>query len=159
VRFHLFCGEHGFKLAHQVGGTDDVLAKTANELNGARINHRDVHDVVIGRVLHGDVAEAAEHGFDAHREFLPSGIEHAAAGQRIETALFNAVQELARLAVCGNEVIPAAGYVRTGIEAQDVRGNGIAMMVIVEEPAVNVGLAQRSLNGVEIHALILAATR
>jgi hypothetical protein len=33
------------------------------------------------------------------------------------------------------------------------------MMVIVEEPAVNVGLAQRSLNGVEIHALILAATR
>jgi hypothetical protein len=159
VRFHLVRGEHGFKLAHQIGGTDDPFAKTAHELNGARVDHGDVHDVVIWRVLHRDVAEASEHGFNARREFLPSGIEHAAAGQRIETALFNAVQELARLAICRNEVIPAAGYVRIGIEAQDVRGNGIAMMVIVEEPAVNLGLAQRSLNGVEIHALILAATR
>jgi hypothetical protein len=50
----LVLGEDGFKLADEVGGADDLLAERAEELDGAGIDHGDVHDVVVGRVLHGD---------------------------------------------------------------------------------------------------------
>ncbi len=48
-------GEDGFELADEVGGADDLLAQAAEEFDGARVDHGDVHDVVVGRVLHGDV--------------------------------------------------------------------------------------------------------
>ena len=151
VRFHLLGGEHSFKLADQIGGADDVFAEAANKLDGARIDHGDVHDVVIGRVLHGDGAEAGEHSLNAHGKLLPSGVEDAAAGQRIKTALLNAVHKFTRLALGRNEVVPAARDVRVGIEAKNVRGDGITMMMIVKKPAVDVGLAKSGLDGVEIH--------
>ena len=62
----------------------------------------------------------------------------------------DAMHKLARLASGGNEVVPAAGDVGLGIEAEDMRRDGIAVMVIVEEPAVERGFAQSSLDGVEI---------
>ena len=49
----LLVAEHRFKLAHQVGGADNLLAQPAQKLHRARIHHRDVHDGVVGRVLHG----------------------------------------------------------------------------------------------------------
>ena len=48
-------GEDGFKLADEVGGADDLFAEGAEEFDGAGIDHGDVHDVVVGRVLHGNV--------------------------------------------------------------------------------------------------------
>ena len=84
-------------------------------------------------------------------QFLPTGIEGFGAGQCVEAALLNAVHELARLAGGGNEVVPAARDVRFWVEREDLRGDGIAMMVIVEEPAVERGFAQSGLDGVEIH--------
>jgi len=53
--------------------------------------------------------------------------------------------------VAGDEVIPAAGDVSFGIEAEDVGGDGIAMVVVVEEPAVERGGAKSGLDGVEVH--------
>ena len=64
--------EHGFKLADEVGGADDVFAEAAEELDRAGIDHGDVHDVVVGRVLHGDGAEPASMASRPAREFLPA---------------------------------------------------------------------------------------
>ena len=94
---------------------------------------------------------AGEHGFKAGVELLPTGITGLAAGQRIKPALLNAVNQLARLPLGGDVVVPAARDVGLRVEAQDVGGDGVAMMVIVKQPAVEVGLAEGGLNGFEVH--------
>jgi len=38
-----------------------------------------------------------------------------------------------------------------GIDAEDTLGDGVAMMVVVEKPAVEGGVAQSGLDCVEIH--------
>jgi len=49
-----------------------------------------------------------EHGFDAGVQFLPARIKGFGAGERVEAELLNAMDELARLTVGGDKVIPAA---------------------------------------------------
>ncbi len=71
-RGDLIGGENGFKLADQVGRADDLLAKAAEEFDCAGVDHGDVHDGVVGRVLHGDAVGIGEHGFNAGGEFLPA---------------------------------------------------------------------------------------
>ncbi len=51
----------------------------------------------------------------------------------------------------GNEVVPAARDVGLGIETKDGRGDGIAVVVVVKEPAVKRSIAQGRLDGIEIH--------
>jgi len=84
-------------------------------------------------------------------KFLPTRILSFAAGQRVQAALLDAVHELTRLARRGNEVVPAARDVGLRVEAKDARGDGIAMVMVVEEPAVKGGVAQSGLDLVEIH--------
>jgi hypothetical protein len=47
-------GEDGFELADEVGGADDLFAHLAEQLDGAGVDHGDVHDGVARGVLHGD---------------------------------------------------------------------------------------------------------
>ena len=61
------------------------------------------------------------------------------------------MHQLARLAGGGDEVVPAARDVRFGVEAENVRGDGVAMMVIVKEPAVKGGVAESGLDRLKIH--------
>ena len=67
--------EDGFKLADEIGGADDFFAQRAQELNGSGVDHGDVHDVVIGRVLHGDFFLVLEEILEARVQFLPTGVE------------------------------------------------------------------------------------
>ena len=94
----LLLAQHRFKLADEIGGGYDLLAEGAEELHGSRIDHRDVHDVVRGRVLHGDLSMASEEVLKACVKLLPTGVEVLRAGQRVEASLLDAVHELARLA-------------------------------------------------------------
>ena len=73
------------------------------------------------------------------------------AGQRVEAALLDAVHKLARLAGGGNEVVPAARDVGFGVEAKNAFRDGIAVMVVLKEPAVEAGVAEGCLDLVEIH--------
>ena len=57
-------GEDGFEVADEIGGADDVFAELAKELDGAGVDHGDVHDGVAGGVLHGDAGGAGEEGFE-----------------------------------------------------------------------------------------------
>src|ERR1017187_4596325 len=65
------------------------------------------------------------------------------------------MNQLARLAGSGDEVIPAARDVRLLVEAEDMGGYGVAVMMVVEEPAVVAGLAEGGLNRFEVHSGIL----
>ena len=147
----LIGGEDSFKLADEIGGADDFFAERAQEFDRSGIDHGDVHDVVVGRVLHGDLFLVLEESLEAGVQFLPTRVLSFGAGERVEAALLDAVDEFERLAIGRDEVIPAARDVRLGIEAKDACGDGIAVMVVVEEPAVERGFAEGCLDGVEIH--------
>ena len=56
----LIGGEDGFKVADEIGGGDDLLAEGAEEFDGAGVDDGDVHDGVVGGVLHGDFVLALE---------------------------------------------------------------------------------------------------
>jgi len=73
----------------------------------------------------------------------------------VETALLDAVHKLARFAGSGNEVVPAASDVRFRIEAENALADGIAVMVVIEEPAVEVRIAQSGLNCFQVHGEIV----
>lgn len=63
----------------------------------------------------------------------------------------------ARFSLDGNVVVPAAGDVGVLVEAQDARGEGIAVMVVVKQPAVEAGLAESGLHSVEFHREMITA--
>src|SRR6185437_11657925 len=150
VRGDLVFGEDGLEEADKIGGADDILAEGADELYRSGVDHRDVHDGVARRVLHRDPGGAFEHLSEILFEFLPGGVLAGGAGERVEFAGLDAVDELAGLAVGGDEVVPAAGDEGVG-EAEDAVGDRVAVMVIVEEPAVEFLIADRRLEGVEVH--------
>ena len=61
------------------------------------------------------------------------------------------MHQLLRLAMRGDEIEPAPGDVQRIAETKDAIGQRIAMMVIVEQPAIEVGFPQRGLNRFKIH--------
>jgi hypothetical protein len=147
----LVVGEDGFELADKVGGADDFLAHLADAFDGSGVDHGDVHDGVAWRVLHGDAGVGGEHGFERGVEFLPGGVFGAGAGEGVEAGGLDAVDEFAGFAGGGDEVIPAAGDVHAGIQAEDAVGEGVAVVMVVEEPGVEVGVAERGLDGGDVH--------
>ena len=99
---------------------------------------------------------AGQHRLQARGQLLPARIESLGAGQRVQPPLLDAMHQLARLARGGHKVVPAPRDVRFRVEAQNAPGDGVAMMVVVEEPAVEAGLAQRRLNRVKVHTRFYA---
>src|SRR5580658_402626 len=73
------------------------------------------------------------------------------ARQRIEVSGFDLVDEFYRFAFGGNQVKPAPGHHQARGQAEHAVGNGIAMMVVVEQPRVNIAFAQGRLDGGEVH--------
>ncbi len=56
-----------------------------------------------------------------------------------------------RLALRGNEIIPASRHGAAGIQAQDAVGQRIALVVVEEQPAVQLLFSQCFLNFVKLH--------
>src|ERR1700680_1793502 len=63
----------------------------------------------------------------------------------------NLVDQLKRLAFRRDQVKPAPRNHQSRRQAEHPVGYGIAMMMVVKEPTVEVTFAQRSLNGGEVH--------
>src|SRR6267378_200013 len=63
----------------------------------------------------------------------------------------NLVDQLKGLAFRRDQVKPAPRNHQSRRQAEHPVGYGIAMMMVVKEPAVEVTFAQRSLNGGEVH--------
>ena len=58
----------------------------------------------------------------------------------------DAMHQLAWLALRRNEIEPAPAYQHIGAQSQYAIGNGVAMMVVVEQPGIKFLLTQRGLN-------------
>src|ERR1017187_10396072 len=147
----LFFTQDRLKNADKVSRTYNPLAQPAQKLDRAGVHHRDVHDVIVGRVLHGQRARSRQHRLQAGGQFLPTGVESLGARQRVQPALFYSMHQLARLARGGHKVVPAGRDVRLLVQAQNVRGDGVAVMMVVKEPAVKVGFADGGLNRLKVH--------
>src|SRR5271166_541036 len=73
------------------------------------------------------------------------------AGQGIEVTGFNLMHELDRFAFGRDQIKPAPRHHQARGQAENVVGDGIAMMMVVEQPRVDVAFAQRRLDGGEVH--------
>ena len=124
VSLDLVVGPSGFKLSDEVGGADDIFAKAANEIGGASVDHGDGKDDIVGRVLHGDVAVGGEHLLEAVEQLLPSGVLFLGAGEGVEVAGLDFVDQLAGLTLGGNEIVPAAGDHQAFGKAEDAVSDG-----------------------------------
>jgi hypothetical protein len=69
------------------------------------------------------------------------------------------VNEFAGLAGGRDEVEPAARDEAGGVEAEDAIGNGVAMMVVVKEPAVEFLVADCGLESFEVHRCLVCGLR
>src|SRR5690349_3772241 len=71
----------------------------------------------------------------------------------------DAVHEFGRFALCRNEIEPAARDEQFR-QREDLVGDRVAMMVVVEKPGVKAAVAQGILNGRKVHgSSILAAAK
>src|ERR1700733_1119433 len=53
--------EDSLEATDEIGGADDGLAQLTKDFDGAGVYHRDVHDGIARRVLHGDALCSREH--------------------------------------------------------------------------------------------------
>ncbi len=145
MRLELLRAPGGLELLHQIGRTHHRAAARAHHLHRAGIDHGNIRNGVARRILHGDFARAADEARKILVQLVQAGVDQLLAGQSIERAGFDAMHQLARSPSAGNEVKPAA-RAHAAVQPQDASGNGIAMMKIVEEPAVQAGGSQLFLN-------------
>ena len=110
VAGHLLLAPHCFEARYQIGGADYGVAESAHELDRAGIHQADVRDQVVGRVLHGQRGVIGNHGAQLVPQLLPAGINVFAAGQRIQMASLDAMHQLGRLALRGDQIEPAARH-------------------------------------------------
>jgi hypothetical protein len=61
------------------------------------------------------------------------------------------MHQLARLALGGHKVVPAARDMSLLVQAQNALGDGVAVMMVVKEPPVNARLRESRLNRLKIH--------
>src|SRR5580693_9037973 len=74
-----------------------------------------------------------------------------AAGKRVEMPRLNLVHQFHRLSLCGKQIEPAARDHQTGRQTEHAISDGIAMVMVVEKPAVDVPFAQCSVDGGQVH--------
>ncbi len=64
VRLDLRVAPGGFELGDQVGGTDNVLAQAAQQVDRAAIDQRNCEHAIVRGVLHGKIAMPRQDGFE-----------------------------------------------------------------------------------------------
>src|SRR5205807_2090928 len=98
----------GLELLHQVGRALHFAAQATHQLHGSGVHHRNVRDSVARRILHGNCFRAAEQPRQVLAQLVLGGVDQLLPGQAIERARFDAVDELARLALRRDQIKPAA---------------------------------------------------
>src|SRR5438034_7092451 len=92
-----------------------------------------------------------EHRLDLLKQLLPPRIEVLRAGQTVEMSGLDSVDQLDRLSACGDQVEPSPRNHQAIRQSKDAIGDGIAVMMIVKQPAVDIALAQGGLNSGKVH--------
>ncbi len=92
-----------------------------------------------------------QHLLEIVEKLLPSGVLFLGAGKGVEVASFDLVHQFGRLALGGDEIVPAARDHQAFRKAEHAVGDRVAMVMIVEEPGIDVALGKSVLNGGDIH--------
>src|SRR5437867_8229024 len=92
-----------------------------------------------------------KHRLDLVKKFLPPGIYAFSAGQGVEMSGLDSVDQLDRLSACGDQVEPSPRNHQAIRQSKDAISDGIPMMMVVKQPAVDIALAQGGLNGGKVH--------
>jgi len=143
---------HGrLELGDQILRTHDILSQAADQVHRPSVNQRDRKDQIVRRVLHGNIAVRRQQPLHAVKQLLPSGVKPLGAGQRIQVTGFNLVDKLGRLAFGRDQIKPAAGNHESIWQSENAVSDRVAMVMVVEEPGVDVALAQGFLDGCQVH--------
>jgi hypothetical protein len=142
---HCFVIPGGFELLDEVTGRHDLRTEPANEFERPGVYPGDVGVAAAGAVLHRHPLAALEQPVHAGFEFLPTEVDGLGPRQVIERRGFDAVDELLRLAVGGDEIEPAASAVLAGGPG-DSGGKGVGAAEIVQKPAVEALFAEGGLH-------------
>ncbi len=151
----LFGRQGSFEAGDQIGGGNHLDAEAADQLQGSAVYQRNIHDLVLRRVLHGHALVRAQHLAQLLAHLLPGYVMPLPSRKRTQMARFHAMIQLERLALRGNQVIPATRYVQIRRKTEYAVSDGIAAMVVIEEPRIDFALAQRGLNRRQIHSTIV----
>ena len=92
-----------------------------------------------------------QHRLQLLEQLLPAGILVFLAGKGIEVSGLNLVHQFDRFAFGRNQIKPAPRHHQAGRHSKHAIGNGIAMVMVAEQPGVNVAFAQRRLDGSKVH--------
>ncbi len=137
------------EVLNQIGGRDHLDSHRADDFDRARIDARDVRNRAAGRIVHRDSARAAERRAQCGDHFVVRAIDDLFGGERVEPMRFDGGHYRARLAVGRDEAEPSTGRDTVVGQAEDSIRERVAQAEIVEEPAVELRVAQRAGNFVE----------
>src|SRR5437868_2190323 len=90
---------------------------------------------------------------------LPCQIEMIRAGQGIEMSWLNTMVQLCRFAIRREEVVPAPGDMKAGGQPQNAVPDGVAIVMVVKKPRVNLAFAKGRLNLLQAHGHKSIVTR
>src|SRR5260370_12748338 len=127
---------------HQIRRTDHRATLGADHLHGSGINQRNVRYGIPRRILHGHLARPPDQTRKILVELVEAGVDKFLSRQTIERPGLDAVHQLPWGATARNEVEPATSGHAAAIQPQYTRSNRVAMMEIVEKPAVQAGGSQ-----------------
>ncbi len=137
----------GDELLRQVGGGDHLDAGRAQQLEGAGVQARDGGQLVVRAVLGGEPGESGDQLRHPLAVPLPGVVDGLLAGQMVQHARLDGVDELPGLPFPGHQVVAAAAdQLALAREAQEGHPERIVLLEAGEEPAVEAGLGQRGLD-------------
>src|SRR5271169_719969 len=138
-----------FEVLNQIGGRDHLDSHRADDFDRARIDARDVRDRAAGRIVHRDSARAAERGAQCGNHFVVRTIDDLFGGERVEPMRFDGRYYRARRAAGGDEAEPSTSRDTVAGQAEDSIRERVAHAEIVEQPAVELRVAERAGDFVE----------
>src|SRR3984885_5508647 len=150
MRFELLGRPDGLEFLHQVCGRDHGLLQFANQLDRPGVYQSDVRNFVIGRILHGNFPAAGEQLSQLTVKLFPAGIYLLAPRKRIKCALLNLVYQFSRFASGGDQVKPSPCRHSILSQAEDAASDRVAMVMVVEQPAVNLAGPQFRLDCLDV---------
>src|SRR5580704_6733752 len=145
----LLAGQGRLEMLNQIGGRDHLDSHRADDFDRARVDARDVRNRAPGRIVHRDSARAAERRAQSFQHFIVRAIDDLFGGERVEPMRFDGGHYCARLAVGRDEAEPSTGRDTVAGEAEDSIRKRVAHAEIVEEPSVELRVAERASDFVE----------
>ena len=132
----------------EIARGDDFDASLFDELDGPRVNTRDIRNGTQWRVLHRDSVHPRQEAAKARLELVASGVPRGLSRQMHKRMGLDRMDETSRLARGRYEVKPAPGSEVAALMRYrgDVGGNGIEPPKVVQEPAVDTIIGQRLLD-------------